>query len=461
MDTRPDSDALAHAPPKFVVGSLLRHILVMSGAGGIGLGAIFLSDLANIVFLSWLDDQAVLAAVGYASSILYVTIAVGIGLGIAATTMVSRTLGQRRRLRAARYSVNAHIASFAAGTVAAILILLTIPWLLTALGATGRTHELAARYLAIITLGMPALTLAMTSASVLRAAGDARRAMNVTLYGAVVNTILDPIFIFGLGLGIDGAAWATIGARLAFMAVGLYGVIRVHRLIARPRLPAFIADVPAFTSIAVPAILTNIASPVSNAYVTAAIATHGDDAVAGWAIIGRILPVAFGAIYALSSSIGPIIGQNYGAREGARMREAFKLALGVNVAFTAVAWIVLALLSPSLIRAFGATGAAADLITLFNVWLAPLFAFMGALFVVNAVFNTLDFPHYATLLNWGRATIGTIPLVHLGSWLAGAEGVLTAHMAGGILFGCLAVWLCLRLFDRLLSEETPLNAPTR
>jgi Na+-driven multidrug efflux pump len=225
--------------------------------------------------------------------------------------------------------------------------------------------------------------------------------------------------------------------------------------------PAFVADVPVFAAIAVPAILTNIASPVSNAYVTAVIATHGDDAVAGWAIIGRILPVAFGAIYALSSSIGPIIGQNYGAREGTRMREAFKLALGVNVAFTAAAWIVLVLLSPSLIRVFGATGAAADLITLFNVWLAPLFAFMGALFVVNAVFNTLDYPHYATLLNWGRATVGTIPIVHLGSWLAGAEGVLAAHMVGGILFGGLAVWLCLRLFDRLLSEERPERRPVR
>src|SRR5690606_12649386 len=90
MDARPDSGALPHAPPVFVTGSLLRHILVMSGAGGIGLGAIFLSDLANIVFLSWLKDQAVLAAVGYASSILFFTISIGIGLAIASSALVSR-----------------------------------------------------------------------------------------------------------------------------------------------------------------------------------------------------------------------------------------------------------------------------------------------------------------------------------------------------------------------------------
>ncbi|HRN88010.1 MATE family efflux transporter [Hyphomicrobium sp.] len=453
MEARPAASSRADAPPKFVTGSLLRHILVMSGAGGVGLGAIFLSDLANIVFLSWLDDQAVLAAVGYASSILFFTTSIGIGFAIAATSLVSRALGAGRRLRACRLSVNAHLATFVASALTAVVIYLAIPWLLSVLGATGHTHHLAARYLQILMPSLPALTVAMTSAAVLRSAGDARRAMNVTLFGAIVNTILDPIFIFAMDLGIEGAAWATVFSRIVFMAVGLYGVIRVHRLMASPKLNAFKVDAPAFAAIAVPAILTNVATPASQAYVTAAIATHGDDAVAGWAIIGRVLPVAFGAIYALSSSIGPIVGQNYGAREDARMREAFRLALGVNAGLTLVAWVILALTSGAVVRLFGATGDAAHLIFLFNVWLAPLFAFMGALFVANAVFNTLDFPHYATVLNWGRATIGTIPLVHLGSWLAGAEGVLIAHMAGGIFFGCLAVWICLRLFDRLARER--------
>lgn len=452
MNAPTKAEALPRAPAKFVVGSLLRHILVMSGAGGVGLGAIFLSDLANIAFLSLLDDQAVLAAVGYASSILFLMIGTGIGLSIASTTLVSRALGEGRRLRACRFSVNAHIANFVAGLAAAALIYFAIPWFLTLFGATGRTHDLAARYLYILVPSIPVLTLAMTSAAVLRSIGDARRAMNITLYGAIINTILDPIFIIVMGLGIEGAAWATVIARIVFMLVGLYGVIGVHGLVARPRLPALLVDIPAMASIAVPAILTNVATPVSNAYVTAAIATHGDDAVAGWAIIGRILPVAFGTIYALSSSIGPIIGQNYGAREGDRVRQAFRLALAVNGAFTLAAWIVLALLSAHLVRLFGATGDAAALINLFNYWLAPLFAFMGALFVANAVFNTLDFPHYATLLNWGRATLGTIPVVHLGSSLAGAEGALAGHMVGGILFGCLSVWLCGHLIEKLLSE---------
>ena len=259
---------------------------------------------------------------------------------------------------------------------------------------------------------MPALAplaLGMTSAAVLRSVGDARRAMLVTLVGAIVNTALDPIFIFVLGLGIHGAAIASALSRLAVLGIGLYGVIRVHGLMGRPKLRPFLSDVPAVLAVAMPAVLTNIATPVSNAYITAAIAPFGDSAVAGWAILGRIMPVAFGAIFALSGTVGPILGQNYGARAPDRVRETYTQALKVTLAFTAAAWLLLAVFAEPLARAFQATAEAAALIVLFCRWLAPLFVFLGALFVSNAAFNTLGRPHVSTALNWGRATLGTFP----------------------------------------------------
>ena len=189
MDARPAASLRADAPPKFVTGSLLRHILVMSGAGGVGLGAIFLSDLANIVFLSWLDDEAVLAAVGYASSILFFTTSIGIGLSIAATALVSRALGAGRRLRACRLSVNAHLATLVAGTLAAALIYLAIPWLLTLLGATGQAHELAARYLQILMPSLPALTVAMTSDENAPAGRSGHRSDLHALLGEIIQAV--------------------------------------------------------------------------------------------------------------------------------------------------------------------------------------------------------------------------------------------------------------------------------
>lgn len=448
--TEPMSQQRRAAPsPKFVTGSLLRHVLVMTSAGALGLMAIFIGDLANVYFLSLLKDEAVVAAVGYASSILFLTISIGIGLSIAATSLVSPAIGAGEMVRARRLSVNAHLASALVSFVLGAAVFVFISPLLGLLGATGRTHALAATYLRILMPSLPFLAVAMASAAVLRSVGDARRAMNVTLIIAIVNTALDPILILWLGWGIEGAAIASTAARLAAFVVGLYGVVRVHGLMGTPRWKHFIRDVPALGAIAVPAVLTNVATPFANAYVTAAIAPFGDSAVAAWAIIGRILPVAFGAIYALSGSIGPIVGQNFGAGEFQRVRETFTNALLSALTFTLAAWFVLAVFAEPLASAFNAMDEAKALIVLYCRWLSPFFLFLGALFVANAVFNTLGKPSIPTLLNWGRASIGTVPFVEAGARWAGAEGVLWGNTLGAVLFGGLAVWLCYRLISKL------------
>src|SRR5690606_192171 len=147
-----------------------------------------------------------------------------------------------------------------------------------------------------------------------RGVGDARRAMYVTLSGGVATAILDPILIFGFDLGLTGAAIATVGSRLLLTIFGLYGAWHVHRLVRLPAFRRMLADARPFLAIGIPAVLTQLATPVGNAYVTHSMAYFGDDAVAGWAIIGRLVPVAFGTIFALSGAVGPIMGQNFGAR---------------------------------------------------------------------------------------------------------------------------------------------------
>jgi len=182
--------------------------------------------------------------------------------------------------------------------------------------------------------------------------------------------------------------------------------------------------------------------------VTVAMSQFSDSAVAGWAVIGRIIPIAFGAIFALSGTIGPIIGQNVGARRFDRVRSALYGGLAFAASFTVLAWLALSIGASGLVLLFNASGEAAELIVFFCRWLAPLFVFFGTLFVCNAACNTLGRPHYATALNWGRATLGTIPFVTLGShW--GAKGVLVGHMAGGIAFGIVAVLVVYRLIVHL------------
>ncbi len=437
------------SPPKFVSGSILRHILNMTAAGALGLMAVFIGDLANMYFLSLAGDQTVVAAVGYASSILFFSTSIGIGLSIAASALVSPAIGANLRARARRLSAHAHVLAFSISAAFSVVLWLFIPNLLTLLGATGRTHALATHYLNILVPTLPFLALGMTSTAVLRSVGDARRAMYVTMGAAIVNVLLDMLLILKLGWGIEGAAISSAIARIAVTAIGLYGVVWVHDLMSRPKFATLAADARPFMKIAIPAMLSNIATPAGNAFVTAAMAPFGDGAVAGWAIVSRVTPVAFGAIYALSGIVGPIIGQNLGARLPDRMRGTLTQSLFVMAAFTAAAWILLALSAGSLASAFNATGQARDLIVYFCRWLAPLFVFLGAMFVANAVFNTLGQPHYSTMLNWGRATLGTVPFVLAGAHFAGAKGALAGNMAGGIIFGVLSVFLAYRLVDRI------------
>lgn len=451
------------ATPKFVSGNILRHILEMTGAGALGLMAIFVGDLANMYFLSLAGDETVIAAAGYGSTILFFSTSIGIGLSIAATSLIAPAIGASLRGPARRLSTHTHIF---AGLISGVLsagLWFCVPVLLQLLGATGRAARLAEIYLYIILPTLPLLAVGMTSSAVLRSVGDARRAMYITLSGAAVNVLMDVVLILKLGWGIEGAAIATAVARLAVFAIGLYGVGRVHQLFSRVKPGLLGEDFAVFKSIAVLAVLTNLATPFSNAVVTAAVAPFGDAAVAGWAVIGRITPVAFGAIYALSGTVGPIIGQNYGARNPARMQATLTQSLYVMAAFTAFAWCVLAVLAEPLADAFRATGEAKALIVYFCRSLSLLFVFLGAMFISNAAFNTLGQPLNSALLNWGRATLGTLPFVTAGKAVAGAKGAIAGNMLGGVVFGVAAIWLAYRMVGRITQSmaspehASPLN----
>ena len=260
------------------------------------------------------------AAVGYAGSILFFTTSICIGLAIAMGALVARAVGAREVERAKRYVVHASLFALAVTLPLAGLVWLAIPDLLRLVGAEARALELAASYLRIIVPSMPVLALAMASGGVLRAVGAARLAMSATLAGGLVNAVLDPILIFGLELGVAGAAWASVAARATVFLVGAYGVILKADMLGRFKARLFGRDAARIAAIAGPAVLTNVATPVGNAYVTASMAAFGDDAVAGFSIVGRIIPVAFGVVFAPSGAVGPVIGQNFGAQRHDRIR---------------------------------------------------------------------------------------------------------------------------------------------
>ena len=183
--------------------------------------------------------------------------------------------------------------------------------------------------------------------------------------------------------------------------------------------------------------------------VTAAIAPYGDSAVAGWAVVGRLIPLAFVGLFALSGSIGPIMGQNLGAERHDRLRAVLRTSLAVVLVYVAAMWLLLAAASGLISDAFGATGLAREVIVFFCHFVAGSFLFNGALFVANAAFNNLGFAFYSTALNWGRATLGVLPFIWLGGHWYGLQGVLAGYGLGVVVFGVAGVWLGFRVLDQL------------
>ncbi len=427
----------------------MRHVVVMTSLSSVGLMTLFLVDFADMYFLSLLGEEHLAAAIGYAGTILFFTTSICIGLAIAAGALVARSIGAGERLAARKLSTSSLVFAVAATIVLATVIWAGCPVLLSALGADGRTHELALSYLRIIVPTMPLLGAGMICSTVLRADGDAKRAMYVTLSGGIVNAVLDPIFIFSLGMGIEGAAWASVAARIAVFLVGLNGVLRVHDLLAPISVRQCASDFSPIAAIAIPAMLTNIATPVGNAYVTVSIAPFGDGAVAGMAIIGRVVPVAFGAIFSLSGAIGPIVGQNFGARRIDRVRSGFSDALIFALIYVCATSTILFLLQEEIASFFSAGEEASDLIFLFCTWIALSFLFNGGLFIANAVFNNLGKPHYSTIFNWSKATLGTIPFVYLGGLWYGAGGVIIGQAVGAVIFGIAAAVVAFQLIEHM------------
>ena len=450
----------AHAPTgaRFTTGSLMRHVAVMASTSAIGLMAVFAVDLINLFYISLLGQKEIAAAVGFAGVVGFFHTSIAIGLTIGISAVVSRAIGGGHMHDARRIATASLVLMVAITAVVGSGTSLLLGPLLDALGATGETRRLALRYLSITVHSLPLLGIGMACSALLRSVGDPRRAMTITLGAAVVTAALDPLLIFGLHLGLDGAAITAVISRCMLAAVGLHGVARQHRLFGRFERAHFAADARRLTQVAAPAVLTNLATPVGAAFVTHSIARFGADATAGQATIDRLSPVAFGLIYALSGAVGPILGQNLGARLYGRVRECMRDALVFMLIAVAVAWTVLALAQDWVVRGFSAHGQAEALIRFFCSWLAGSFFFVGALFVANAAFNNLGRPLWSTAFNWMRATLGTIPFAWWGSRY-GPIGVLVGQAIGSAIFGSLALIAAFRLTAQLVPADAQTATP--
>jgi Na+-driven multidrug efflux pump len=184
-------------------------------------------------------------------------------------------------------------------------------------------------------------------------------------------------------------------------------------------------------------------------------AEFGEEAVAGMAIVGRLTPVAFGTIFALSGAVGPIIGQNFGAQKHDRVRRAYLDGLLFTALVVILVSGLLFLLRGPIGALFALEGLSQEIVYLFCGPLALAWFFNGMIFVSNAGFNNLGHPYYSTWTNWGRHTLGTIPFVMIFAAWFGAAGVLIGQAVGGVIFGLWSGWLAMRVISRQEPPSEP------
>ena len=437
---------------KYLDGSLWWHVVQSAVAGSIGLLALFASDFVDIYFIGMLGRKYLVAAVGYAATITFFSTSLVIGLAIGTGVLVGKNLGSGNEDEASRVASSSVVMAFLLCSFLAMILALFAPALIGALGATNETASLAVFFLRLLLISLPMMAVAVVGSAVLRAQGLPSKAAIVTLTGAIINTIMDPVLMFGLDMGFAGAAYATVLSQVGMMIVSL-------RIIRRSGLhfPPFVGEhrwatlraqvqrhIKPLSTFAVPAVLANLATPVGNAYLTRTMSEFGNDAMAGFAIVGRLTPIAFAFVFAMSGAIGPIVAQNAGGKRFDRVRKALLASYQLSALYTFIVAILLWLLLPIILRMFPVGASGNSLITLFCGPLALFWMFNAWLFCANAGFNNLSKPLYSTVLNWIRQTVFVIPFTLVATYYWQAAGVLIGPAIGGAILGTTAMLMSLK-----------------
>lgn len=457
----------------FTEGSTFRHITIMTLTSALGLFAIMLVDFIDLLYIKSLGTTETAAAIGFAGNVLFYLTSINIGVSIAAGVLIGRAMGSGKRGEAREISADFFALSFFAMTLLGVLLWWLTPEILSLLGAEGETHKLATGYLRIMWWSAPLFVLGFVGMAALRAVGDAKASMNCTLAAAVVNALLDPLFIFerplsalgvdwafGLGLGVDGAAWASLLARLVMVLVAVYAMVYKHDLVAKIDLNRSVRKIAVISAIAVPAMLTNFATPVGDSFITRAIAEFGDEAVSAFAVIGRIIAIAFSVTFALSGAVGPILAQNLGAGLYERVQRTLWQSIGFAVIYILMIASLMLLIEPYLLQLFNAKAAEAELIGFFLHSISFTFVFVAIMFICNACFNNTGKPTWATALNFGRA-LGAAPLAFWAAKHYGPEGVFVAQAAWTAIISMVSLLLAHRILSRLESGDEHFKGANR
>lgn len=433
-------------------GSIQGHILRMLGPFSLAVIAMISTGLVDSFFLGNLGGEAnpkagtiALAALGIAFPLTFIGNSANIGLGAGTMSAISRALGEGDLERARRHAAAAILFALLVMGMLVTLMVLSMPFFVGLMGATDDVSREALSYLAISLPGLIIVAVNSMCNNTLRAHGEALLPSSIMILGAVLNMIIDPFLIFGIGpfprMEVAGAALATVAGNTIAMIYGLYLVRFVRQAVnfTHIRWSTLKHAWATIASVGVPAMGTNMIVPVATGIATMAVTRMTSEVgLAAFSLASRLELLSVGLLYALSACIGSVTGQNGGAGRTDRVEEAFRVSYRICIVWSTMMAGVLAMIAKPMLGLFSNDPALIEMaVPYFYVVPITIFAY-GFVFVTAAGFNALGRPKYGFIFTFIRSLVLYAPLVAVGAWMGGLFGAFIGIAVSNLLSGLLA-----------------------
>ena len=438
MTSNPDSGG------GFTEGAVHTHLIRLTGYMVLGFISIMTASLIETVYIGRVGT-AELAAISFTFPLVMVMQAISMGLSVGASSVVARIMGVGDREKARLLNTHCVVLVLGLTIVVGVVVYLNLPWLFSLLGAEGEVLLLAVDYMKIWLYGMPFFTITLVGMTLMRAMGDAVTPGYLMTIGSGLHIVIAPFFIFGLmgvtEMGLRGAAVSFVIARaISFLSYGYVMVIR-DRLLAFS-LGGFVTSCRDIAHVGLPAVASNLIAPVSMSVITRLLAGHGAVVVAGFGVASRIEAMIQMIIFALSMSLAPFVGQNWGAAQFDRVKLALRLANWFALAWGLFAYALLFISAEFLVSMINADPPVVEA-AVYYLLIVPLgMGFMGVMSNSTSSFNALGKPMPPLVISILQMIVVYIPLALLGDHLMGYVGIFIAGATTVTVLGAISwAWI--------------------
>ncbi|WP_449017168.1 MATE family efflux transporter [Prevotella sp.] len=411
-----------------------------------------LYNIADTFFVGKIDTQAT-AAVGIVFSLMFFVQAMGFFFGHGSGNYISRELGARRHENAVKMASTGFFSSFFFGLVILVLGEIFLTPLSLMLGSTATILPYTEDYMQVILLGAPFLTSSLTLNNQMRLQGNANFAMYGIVTGAILNVLLDPFFIFTCGLGVSGAAWATVVGQLVSFVILFFMARRGENIAIRFR--NFSPSIQRYKEIfygGSPSMMRQGLACVATMSLNFAAGAYGDSAIAAMSIVSRIAMLSFAVVIGLGQGFQPVCGFCYGAGLYGRLKEAYKFTVTIGTFFLIVLAIIGWMISGTLIGVFRDDPEVIAIGIVALRWQLCVFPVNALILASNMLAQTCRKPWRANILAAARQGLFFIPLIFILPSYFGLLGVEMCQAVSDVLSFTLTVPIVIYTFREFTRE---------